>query len=372
MRGRSPPTRPDSSRRPRTTPAGRPSSSTRTTGCCSPQRLGDRDPLHAGRQQHALRGQPRRSAGERQELHPLHGAGRDQRLHLSARSRALGERRPVQRRPGAGQAHHPRDRRQRQLGRRQPDLPSPVHAGRHHGRALLLDHQRRSTAIMRWDFGGSTTAAVQYLTPTNTDGKTCVGCHALAPDGTKLVASAGGQNDGRLLLWNVSTNLAHAAVPADAEEPVRVLEQRRHPVRRDLRRRQPEHQGPGQPDDLRRDERPVTQTIDLGGLRADHPDWSKNTSGPDTIVFTSVDPTVSTTDQRPATRRDRLRPAERHDLGRPRRCWSRRSPARTATTRPSARTATLVVYDESTCDAGDHLAALRPATPTPTRRRPCS
>ena len=42
------------------------------------------------------------------------------------------------------------------------------------------------TAIMRWDFAGSTASAMPYLTPTNTDGKTCVGCHALAPTATRL------------------------------------------------------------------------------------------------------------------------------------------------------------------------------------------
>ena len=41
-------------------------------------------------------------------------------------------------------------------------------------------------------------------------------------------------------------------------------------------------------------------TIDLGGLRADHPDWSKNTGEPDTIVFTSADPAAATPDQQPA------------------------------------------------------------------------
>src|SRR6185503_8053163 len=45
----------------------------------------------------------------------------------------------------------------------------------------------------------------------------------------------------------------------------------------------------------------VVQTIDLGGLRADHPDWSKNMCGPNTIAFTSIDQVAKTTDQRPAT-----------------------------------------------------------------------
>src|SRR5262249_5912184 len=34
-------------------------------------------------------------------------------------------------------------------------------------------------------------------------GGTCVGCHALSADGNKLVAEAGGQNDGRILLMDV-------------------------------------------------------------------------------------------------------------------------------------------------------------------------
>ena len=69
----------------------------------------------------------------------------------------------------------------------------------HPGCALLLDHQRvdGDRAV---GFAGATQKATPYLTPTNTDGKTCVGCHALSPNGDKLVASAGGQNDGRVLL----------------------------------------------------------------------------------------------------------------------------------------------------------------------------
>jgi hypothetical protein len=157
------------------------------------------------------------------------------------------------------------------------------------------------TAIMRWDFGGSTTTAVQYLTPTNTDGTTCVGCHALAPDGTKLVASAGGQNDGRLLLWDVSSNTPLQPFPlkqksqfeswnADGTQFVGVYGDAN-----------PNHQGPSNLMIFDGTSGMVTQTIDLGGLRADHPDWSKSTSGPQTIAFTSVDATASTTDQRPST-----------------------------------------------------------------------
>lgn len=155
------------------------------------------------------------------------------------------------------------------------------------------------TAIMRWDFGGSTTTSVSYLTPANTDGTTCVGCHALAPDGTKLVASAGGQNDGHLLLWDIAKNQAMQPYPlaqqsqfeswnADGTQFVGVYGDATHMA----------------PSNLMIFDGTmgtVVSTIDLGGLRADHPDWSKNMTGANTIAFTSVDPVANTTDQRPAT-----------------------------------------------------------------------
>jgi hypothetical protein len=57
-----------------------------------------------------------------------------------------------------------------------------------------------ATAIMRVDFGNPNSTPERYLAP-GQDGMsgTCVGCHALSRDGTKLVASLGGQNDGRLV-----------------------------------------------------------------------------------------------------------------------------------------------------------------------------
>jgi hypothetical protein len=153
------------------------------------------------------------------------------------------------------------------------------------------------TAIMRWDFSGSTAAAAPYLTPANTDGTTCVGCHALASDGTKLIASAGGQNDGHLLLWDIANNVALQPYPlaqqsqfeswsADGSQFVGVYGDATEMA----------------PSNLMIFDGTmgtVVQTIDLGGLRADHPDWSK--SGANTIAFTSVDPMAKTTDQRPAT-----------------------------------------------------------------------
>jgi len=161
------------------------------------------------------------------------------------------------------------------------------------------------TAIMRWDFSGATQTAQSFLTPTNTDGKTCVGCHALSSDGSKLVASAGGQGDGRLLLWNVTNNVASQPFPlsqhsqfeswnSDGTQFVGMYGD--NPTGSNSAQK-----GPVNLMIFDGTTGVVTSTIDLGGLRADHPDWTKNSSTSDTIVFTSVDPTAPTTDQRPAT-----------------------------------------------------------------------
>ncbi len=55
------------------------------------------------------------------------------------------------------------------------------------------------TQIMRFDFGGtSTTPDVFFAKKQYGTSGTCVGCHAISPDGTKMVASEGGQGDGRM------------------------------------------------------------------------------------------------------------------------------------------------------------------------------
>lgn len=62
-------------------------------------------------------------------------------------------------------------------------------------------------SIMRFDFASTTqTTAEAFVTPSMTGG-TCVGCHALSRDGKKLVAEAGGQWDGRVLLLDVETKM---------------------------------------------------------------------------------------------------------------------------------------------------------------------
>ncbi len=68
-----------------------------------------------------------------------------------------------------------------------------------------------TTGIMRFDFASTMqTTATQFI-GTQLTGGTCVGCHALSRDGTKVVAEAGGQNDGRLLLLDVATAMPMVA-----------------------------------------------------------------------------------------------------------------------------------------------------------------
>jgi len=207
------------------------------------------------------------------------------------------------------------------------------------------------TAIMRWDFAGSTQAAQPYLTPANTDGKTCVGCHALAPNGDKLVASAGGQNDGRLLLWDITKNAPLQPFPlaqksqfeswnADGSQFVGIYGDgtSNHKGRSDLMLFEGTN---GQ----------KTGVIDLGGLRADHPDWTKNPAASNTIVFTSIDPNAGTTDQRPANGAIAYVQNTNGSWGAPQTLVpmqlgkNRYYPA-------IAPDGNLVVYDESTCTNG--------------------
>jgi hypothetical protein len=61
-----------------------------------------------------------------------------------------------------------------------------------------------ATAIMRFDFAGEKTQAEKFIGPEAAGGQ-CVGCHALSADGHKMVAEAGGQNSGALLLLDVAS-----------------------------------------------------------------------------------------------------------------------------------------------------------------------
>jgi hypothetical protein len=65
--------------------------------------------------------------------------------------------------------------------------------------------------IMRFDFGGTQSTPDIFLAPLDygTD-DTCIGCHALSHDGTKIAASQGGQSDGRLIFID---NIGKATMP---------------------------------------------------------------------------------------------------------------------------------------------------------------
>ena len=69
------------------------------------------------------------------------------------------------------------------------------------------------SAIMRFDFGNvAQLTAERFVGPEQAGGK-CVGCHALSPDGTKMVASAGGWDVEDMLLVDVETG-TRVATPA--------------------------------------------------------------------------------------------------------------------------------------------------------------
>ncbi len=218
------------------------------------------------------------------------------------------------------------------------------------------------TAVMRWDFSGSTQSAQAYLTPTNTS-IACVGCHALALDGSKMVVSSNGQGDGRLLLWDVTNNKALVPYPltqrsqfeswnADGSQFVGVYGDAQSTSR-------PAKAGPVNLMIFDGKTGAVTTTIDLMGARGDHPDWTKNADTTNTIVFTSADPTAPTTDQRPATGGIGYVQYDGAAWGAPQTLVpsvlgkNRYYPA-------IAPDGNLVVYDESTCTAGTPTMGTAP------------
>lgn len=72
------------------------------------------------------------------------------------------------------------------------------------------------SAIMRFDFGSLTqTTAERFVGPESAGGR-CVGCHALSPDGTKMVAAAGGWDVKDILLVDVVTGTRVATPPKTA------------------------------------------------------------------------------------------------------------------------------------------------------------
>ncbi|MDQ3333832.1 MAG: hypothetical protein M4D80_01500 [Myxococcota bacterium] len=72
-------------------------------------------------------------------------------------------------------------------------------------------------AIMRYDFGSQTQTVAEKFIDSSAAGGACIGCHALSRDGKKMVAEAGGQNDGRILLLDVATKQPIVPFPTAAK-----------------------------------------------------------------------------------------------------------------------------------------------------------
>jgi hypothetical protein len=152
-------------------------------------------------------------------------------------------------------------------------------------------------SIERWDFASTTqTKAETVVSPTDGDGTTCVGCHSLSHDGTKMVATLGGQNDGRILLWDIANKTAMAKPFMQQRSQFESWNDNGTAFVGMYTDDHPNHSGPS--NFLMFDGTTALKTgeIDLGGLRGDHPDWSRDERH---IVFTSVDTAGSYTDQRP-------------------------------------------------------------------------
>lgn len=162
--------------------------------------------------------------------------------------------------------------------------------------ALYYWTTSKPSAILRWDFGStSQTKAEEVITPAAGDGSTCVGCHAISRDGKKMVATLGGQGDGRVLLWDLAGNKRMAFDPTPQQ---RSQFESWNPDGSEFVGMYTDDRKAGPSNLIVFDGTTALKKgeIDLGGLRADHPDWSPDGAR---IVFTSADPVGSFTDQKP-------------------------------------------------------------------------
>ncbi len=150
------------------------------------------------------------------------------------------------------------------------------------------------TGIMRWNFGNTTATTAERFIGTQFTGGTCVGCHALSRDGTKIVASAGGQNSGKVLLFDVANARPLATYPLAQLSQFESWD----PTGARYVGMYTDDKKTGPSDLIMFDGTTggVTGKISVGGRRADHPDWSADGRR---IVFTSVDTAGNYTDQRP-------------------------------------------------------------------------
>src|SRR5882724_287747 len=209
------------------------------------------------------------------------------------------------------------------------------------------------TGIMRWNFNSTSaaTTAEKFIGTQFTNG-TCVGCHALSRDGRKIVASAGGQNSGKVLLFDVANSRPLAGYPLAQLSQFESWD----PTGSRYVGLYTDDKKTGPSDLIMFDgtSGAVTGKIDLGGRRADHPDWSSDGKR---IVFTSVDTSGSYTDQRPGKSGISYVDADgsggwtAHDLLRPVAGKNRYYPA--SAPDPSY---PLLVFDESTCPSGSNYA----------------
>lgn len=76
------------------------------------------------------------------------------------------------------------------------------------------------TAIMRFDFGAVGSKPEVFLSPGGDKLGQCVGCHALSRDGTKMVSSLGGQNDGRIVYLNDLSKGKDFALKGDTDNHI--------------------------------------------------------------------------------------------------------------------------------------------------------
>jgi hypothetical protein len=203
-------------------------------------------------------------------------------------------------------------------------------------------------SIMRWDFASTTqTAAETVVSPADGDGTTCVGCHALSRDGSRMVASLGGQSDGRILLWDIAKKTAMAKPFTQQRSQFESWNSTGTAFVGVYTDNHPKQSGPSNLllfDGLTA---LMMGQIDLGGLRADHPDWSRDERR---IAFTSVDTVGSYTDQKP--QKSGLAYIERADTG-----WSAPmtlvpyTPGKNRYYPAISPTNDFVVFNESTCPA---------------------
>jgi Tol biopolymer transport system component len=108
------------------------------------------------------------------------------------------------------------------------------------------------------------------------------------------VASAGGQNDARVLLFDLATKTP--LVPFPLAQKTQFESWNPDGTQYVGVGRANSYTGPENLRLFDGNTGMMTGTVDLGGLRADHPDWSRDGAS---IVFTSVDTMGNYTDQRP-------------------------------------------------------------------------